>query len=593
MEKEKLVNSEILFKAPAVSEDAKKIILPKSDIAGYELQLYASSNEQIVDLAGNIHTPLEDMNLTVMYKLVGENDVVFAKNEVEIAVKGLYTEEKGDNPRPNVLPAIREWKGLNGEFKTTDDSRIVIKDEALREEAEMLSYYCEKMLGFKLSIITGNPQAGDFYIALGGDASLSDEGYFIEIKDIVKISAYNQKAILYSAATLVQIMSQSDDKRTLPCGIIRDYPAYPARACMIDCARFYMPIEYLEEIGRYMAYYKLNELHVHLNDNRGQQKCAFRLESKKYPKINSGNRDGKVYTQDEYRDFQKKLLKYGVTVVSEIDSPAHCEFVALHNPDYILNIETNTTEKHLDIYNPEAVNFMKSLWEEFTEGDDPVFIKESRLHIGGDEYFLFNKELFAKHRGNVPHYMQTIAQPLLDKGYKLSMWGHFGTDIYDYHNFEELSREIRGYNATRSPWEQVEHGFSYINVHHGFLYIVPGTPPRIYGDYRPIEEIYSLFDVNVYDEVWDLKKVPAALPNLVGAGAYFWGDYDLSWTPHFVFTLIHKVMMVVCEKTWQGVNPKHTSLEDFLNRVGKLGIHSPDANPIKHENLLPKTFNWK
>ena len=164
------------------------------------------------------------------------------------------------------------------------------------------------MLGFSLPVVTDTPKSGDFYIALDGDTALSDEGYFIEIKDIVKISAYNQKAILYSAATLVQIMSQSDDKRTLPCGIIRDYPAYPARAWMIDCARFYVPIEYLEEIGRYMAYYKFNELHVHLNDNRGEQKCAFRHESKKYPKINSGNRDGKVYTQEEYRDFQKKLL---------------------------------------------------------------------------------------------------------------------------------------------------------------------------------------------------------------------------------------------------------------------------------------------
>ena len=51
--------------------------------------------------------------------------------------------------------------------------------------------------------------------------------------------------------------------------------------------------------------------------------------------------------------------------------------------------------------------------------------------------------------------------------------------------------------------------------------------------------------------------------------------------------------MVICEKTWQGVKPKHTSLEDFLNRVEKLGIDAPDAKPYKHDNMLPKKFNWK
>lgn len=38
---------------------------------------------------------------------------------------------------------------------------------------------------------------------------------------------------------------------------------------MMDVARIYIPIDYLEEITRYMAYFKMNEIHVHINDDGG------------------------------------------------------------------------------------------------------------------------------------------------------------------------------------------------------------------------------------------------------------------------------------------------------------------------------------
>lgn len=69
-------------------------------------------------------------------------------------------------------------------------------------------------------------------------------------------------------------------------GLARDYPKYEVRAGMLDVARTYIPMEYLQEMTIYMAYYKLNEVQVHVNDYWGATGySAFRLECDTYPMI--------------------------------------------------------------------------------------------------------------------------------------------------------------------------------------------------------------------------------------------------------------------------------------------------------------------
>ena len=61
---------------------------------------------------------------------------------------------------------------------------------------------------------------------------------------------------------------------------------------MIDCGRKFIPMAYLQDLVKIMAYYKMNTLQVHLNDNGFKQYfehnwdktyAAFRLESETYP----------------------------------------------------------------------------------------------------------------------------------------------------------------------------------------------------------------------------------------------------------------------------------------------------------------------
>ena len=82
---------------------------------------------------GNIHTPLFDTTVNLMYKAVLKEDPTnFEKGDynVQITIPGKYTVENGDNEKPDTLPALREWKGGKGEFTLTDTSAIVIAPSA-------------------------------------------------------------------------------------------------------------------------------------------------------------------------------------------------------------------------------------------------------------------------------------------------------------------------------------------------------------------------------------------------------------------------------------------------------------------------------
>ena len=108
----------------------------------------------------------------------------------------------------------------------------------------------------------------------------------LELTDRVSISANAETGALYGGTTIAQMLDLYEGYE-LPCGHIRDYPQYSYRAVMVDVARHYIPMEYLTEITKYMAYFKVNVMRIHINDTSGQQPYAFRVESKKFPEINA------------------------------------------------------------------------------------------------------------------------------------------------------------------------------------------------------------------------------------------------------------------------------------------------------------------
>lgn len=412
------VLNHVIYLQPRIENG--KIILPASPDPDYRIVIGGSSNEAVISSGGIVYTPLENMEVRLLYKVESLNNsddcAMSSGHDVSVTVPGRYSADEKDNPRPAVLPGIMEWKGLSGKFVLKKGSSIIIEDESLDEMAGVIREYLCHFCGFPLGIKTAiRPGKGDLYFSLSENCpELGREGYHIEIGDVVKVTAPTKKGCLYAGTTLAQMLASDAGHDNLPKGIVGDYPAYEIRGCMLDVARFYIPLDYVKEMVRYMAWFKINEVQMHINDDGGEQSAGFRVESRRFPAINSGLNPSEVYSQEDYRQFQQEMAKYGVDIITEIDTPAHCRFVALHNPSYMLD------DSHIDLKNRDAIGFIKSLYDEFLDGDNPVFISRN-FHIGADEY-----HRDPVHGEDFMLYLNEMIAHVESKGLNPRMWASIG-----------------------------------------------------------------------------------------------------------------------------------------------------------------------
>ena len=165
--------------------------------------------------------------------------------------------------------------------------------------ARMLADDCNTLFNHTPQIVEGKGKKGDLILSLKKDKSLGQEGYAIRVTDRIELTAPKAIGVYWGTRTLLQIAEQNKEDLALPKGEIRDYPDYAMRGFMIDCGRKFIPMSYLRDYVKIMAYYKMNTLQIHLNDNGFKQYfeqdwnktyAAFRLESDTYPGLTA--RDG-------------------------------------------------------------------------------------------------------------------------------------------------------------------------------------------------------------------------------------------------------------------------------------------------------------
>lgn len=462
------------------------LVLPEVP-EGYEISLYGCDNRQVVAMDGTISQPLQDMPVNVLYQVTEiDNPDNYARSEEDIAftVPGTYTAEEAQKNRPSIMPGIREWKGNDGQFVLTSASRIVIEDESLRETAEQIAGYLQEMAGQTLSVATDAPRTGDIVLKLDDStANLTEEGYTMHISEVMEITSSAAKGLLYGGITATQMFSQAEDHASVSRGRMRDYPKYEVRAGMLDVARTYVPMDYLTEMTKYMAYFKLNEVQVHINDYWGATKySAFRLESDTYPMITAT--DGS-YTKDEYRNYQLEMKKYGIDVITEIDTPYHSE--CFRNIPGAVMLSTGA----LDIREQSSYDIIENLMDEYLDGDNPVIVSEN-FHIGTDEY---NKSYSEEMRAWTDHFIKYVN----NKDYKTRLWGSLGSR--GFNGTTPVSTD-----ATVNLWapywadvhETFDAGYDIINTCGGWLYIVPGANAG-YPDRLNLTNLFNNFDVSNFE----------------------------------------------------------------------------------------------
>lgn len=450
------------------------------------------------------------------------------------------------NKKPFVIPELKEWKGANGDFIPGNTTRITYleKENGSRQVAEQLAADYQTLFGKQIPVVAGKGKAGDFVLQLKADKKLGDEGYAIQIKDRVILTAPTTKGLFWATRTLLQLAEQ-DEQQALPKGEIRDFPDYSIRGFMLDCGRKFIPMSFLRDYVKIMSYYKMNTFQIHLNDNAFKQffehdwmktYAAFRLESETFPGLAAP--DGH-YTKKEFIELQLLADSLGVEIIPEIDVPAHSLALTQYCPE--LGSQEYGMD-HLDLFNPKTYEFVDALFKEYLEGENPVF-RGPRVHIGTDEYSNKKKDVVEKFRAFTDHYIRYVES----FGKQACVWGALTHAKGDTPVKSENVLMSAWYNGYADPAEMMKQGYQLISIPDGLLYIVPAA--GYYYDYLNTERLYKEWTpVQIGKAVFEEHH-----PQISGGMFAVWNDhYGNGISTKDIHDRAYPAMQTLAVKMWTG-----------------------------------------
>lgn len=380
---------------------------------------------------------------------------------------------------------------------------------------------------------------------------------------------------------------------------------------MLDCARKYFTPDWIKRLIDEISTVGFNAINIHFSEDMG-----LRLESKQYPWLAGGDHtlcvfgvangcaedDQRFITQDEMKDIVRYAYLRGVDVIPSFDSPGHMNYIVkkynahyntdignyFHKDGKVSIVQGSSAFKEalpmsysrgIDISNPEAVKFVKSLYAEYGN-----FFRElgcKSFDIGGDELLGFGEtindslskwqnlehwEKYAKERtGNeraVAYdafilYMNDLSSMLRDMGYEsIRMWND---DVYrsfdtDWTGVTELDKAIEiqywstlANNGQNTALVYLERGHKIYNFQreHTYYTLYPDrspslvTPSMIMENWNPY-----VFDTNV-------KENNPTPPNerVGGAGFSLWCDTPAAKSEDEILECIRPYYTAIAKKT--------------------------------------------
>ncbi len=491
-------------------------------VPGAEVRLLGADYEQIIRPGGQIVRPLTDTQVKVSF-VVSKDGKEAVSKDYAVTVPGRAAAAAGTNPPPKVIPALLNWAGSTGLFTLGQEIRVY----AAAELGETFAAELGEMTGRKVTLVSSAEQA-DISLNFSNNLILGKEGYTLDIaedKGIVA-GASTETGLYWATRSILQMIQQGNG--IVPCGSALDIPRYQVRSFLLDVGRLPIPLSYVKDVVKYMSWYKMNDLHIHLNDNyifheqyvdAGENPfeksySAFRLESDKVGA--NGARltaDDLSYTKDEFREFISFAKSRGVNIIPEFDTPAHALSFTRLRPDLIYKSHNKRACEMLDASNPETLKFVEEVFDEYLlpqNGQKAVFDGCDVMHVGADEF-----------HGNAEHYRayaDGLIKMVQGKGYTPRIWGSLNTKKGKTPVHAEGVQMNLWNGGWARTWDSINQGFDVINTNDGALYIVPFAPYyRMDARHRWVHEHWKVN--HIADEV-----VPAGHPQLLGAAFAIWND---------------------------------------------------------------------
>ncbi|MDD4820250.1 MAG: glycoside hydrolase family 20 protein [Flavobacteriales bacterium] len=471
---------------------------------------------------------------------------------------------------PNVIPAVKQWNASTGRlnirsvsFSYEQTPRMDSLMNTLKQELNALGVKVEPS-GTKITL---SPVLAD-------SLKSKTDAYQLVIGGEIILRSHTYQGYLYATRTLLQLIQQNKTLMSLPKGTITDFTTLKHRMVMLDVARTFFPVEILEQYIRSMAWVKMNELHLHLNDCSWNAYGAYyRLPSEKYPQLTSQQH----YSWDDIAHIVAFARTYGITVTPEIDTPGHSRALVEARPELKspFHPKTDQSDTFLDITKPETIAFVGDLIAEIA----PHFPAPD-FHIGTDEYMLKSiKDTATRNRLGEEFrlYINKLNKVVRAQGKNTRIWTGFenmpGTTMPDTDITIDMwdSQDARGF---------VNKGYTVINSSDIFNYIVPGNIIKRYNtDHK---YVYEHWNSRVFSRSAE-KNLPTSAAEPSGAKLNIWNDYGPTGsTMSEIARQVVPSIMVFADRMW-GSKKIYTTYEKWLPLEQKLRT-APLTDFTKEDN---------
>jgi hexosaminidase len=449
--------------------------------------------------------------------------------------------------------------------------------------------------------------------------ALGTEGYELTVApDSVVIRAPGQAGIFYGIQSLLQILPPQIMTQHLvtgvqwiaPCLYVQDQPRFAWRGAMLDVSRHFFDKQEVKRVLDGMALHKLNTFHWHLTDDHG-----WRLQSLNYPLLtqtgawrtnidyfqnpsassayNAAGKYGGFYTQADIREIVSYAQQLYITIVPEIELPAHATAGLASYPAYGCGNPASA-------YDMDAISFggapygvsMFSLagpgcWTFFTNVLTEVLglFPSPYIHCGGDEVVATGDRQWKSYSydtnqmvalGINPYASGTVSNIVPYQHWFSTNLAAFlrsnGRTMIGWSEFEAGGTVT---NAVLMDWQSGSSSYAVATAQAG-QYVVMSPSPSCYVNYcqttnlatEPRFIVGSSPQYLTVSNVYSFEPVPTNLPAqyvqyILGAQCNLWTEYVPS--PENVELKLFPRLCAMAEVTWSQASAKNYS--DFTNRL--------------------------